>query len=270
MRKPKPHLDLVLTHVDDRFDTTMRDSIGADASRVLPLLDKHRFTFLIEDPATIWNLGPQRYHTIAGRYRALTPRTENLAIDLNIVDRYQNVYPTRQQTGTELFQLVHNASANFQRVALYFENSLLPPDLPFLSSAGAAASRSLQPEAKTLVNSIAGVGLPWSGGATVDDQPWPAGDKTTLWLPPGPHVVAPALEAPSARLVYLNGELKSARVVSTETIEFRYQSGPRAIAIFDRSPKRLQIDGVEQQIARAGPTTVVLPSGDHHVMVTVN
>ena len=35
----KPQLDLVLTHVDDRFDTGMRDAIGADAARVLPLLE---------------------------------------------------------------------------------------------------------------------------------------------------------------------------------------------------------------------------------------
>jgi hypothetical protein len=70
----------------------------------------HSFTFLIEDPATVWNLGAQRYQAIAERYRPLTPHTEKLAIDLNIVDRYQNVYPTKQQTGTELFQLVHQAA----------------------------------------------------------------------------------------------------------------------------------------------------------------
>jgi hypothetical protein len=34
-RRGKPDLDLVLTHVDDRFDTGMRDAIGADAARVL-------------------------------------------------------------------------------------------------------------------------------------------------------------------------------------------------------------------------------------------
>ena len=66
---------------------------------MLPLLDTHSFTFLIEDPATIWNLGPQRYPAIAERYRAAHPRTEKLAIDINIVERYQNVYPTKQQTG---------------------------------------------------------------------------------------------------------------------------------------------------------------------------
>ena len=33
------------------------------------------------------------------------PKPEHLAIDINIVDRYQDVYPTKQQTGTELFEL---------------------------------------------------------------------------------------------------------------------------------------------------------------------
>src|ERR1041385_8518000 len=33
VRRTKPYLDLVLTHVDDRVDTGMRDAIGADAAR---------------------------------------------------------------------------------------------------------------------------------------------------------------------------------------------------------------------------------------------
>ena len=99
LRRKKPHLDLVLTHVDDRFDPGMRDALGADASQVLPLLDAHSFTFLVEDPATVWNLGAQRYRAIAEKYQALTPHISKLAIDVNIVDRYQNVYPTKQQTG---------------------------------------------------------------------------------------------------------------------------------------------------------------------------
>src|SRR5208337_4339499 len=82
VRRQKPQLDVVLTHVDDRFDTGMRDAIGADAARVLPLLDSHSFTFLIEDPATVWNQGAQRYQAIAERYRPLTAPAEKLAIDL--------------------------------------------------------------------------------------------------------------------------------------------------------------------------------------------
>ena len=182
----------MLTHVDDRFDTGMRDAIGADAARVLPLLDTRSFTFLIEDPATVWHLGPERYPAIAERYRALTPHKDKLAIDLNIVERYQNVYPTKQQTGTELFQLVHRAAGSFARVALYFENSLLPPDLKLLPSAAAAVSRIERMGPKTVIDSAGGVGIPWKGGAKVDGQLWPAQDDETLWLPAGPHAVEPA------------------------------------------------------------------------------
>ena len=53
IRKTKPWLDVALTHVDDRFDPSMREKIGADTSKTLPLLAQHDFTFLIEDPATI-------------------------------------------------------------------------------------------------------------------------------------------------------------------------------------------------------------------------
>ena len=164
VRRERPHLDLVLTHVDDRLDTGMRDAIGADAARVLPLLSQHSFTFLIEDPATVWHLGASRYREIAQRYAALTPKRERLAIDLNIVERYQNVYPTRQQTGIELFQLVHQAASSFDRVALYFENSLLAPDLALLPSAAAAVTRVERIGEKLVVESPAGVGVPWKGG----------------------------------------------------------------------------------------------------------
>src|ERR1700741_4919793 len=101
------------------------------------MLERHDFTFLVEDPATIWNLGPQRYPQIAARYQPLTKRDDKLAIDINIVERYQDVYPTKQQTGTEWFELVHLAAKAFPQVALYFENSILAADLPLLSAAAA-------------------------------------------------------------------------------------------------------------------------------------
>jgi hypothetical protein len=266
-RRRKPHLDLVLTHVDDRFDPGMRDAIGADAARVLPLLDSHAFTFLIEDPATVWNLGPQRYTAIAERYRAITPHREKLAIDLNIVDRYQNVYPTKQQTGTELFQLVHQAAASFQRVALYFENSLLPPDLSLLPSAAAAVTRVEKVGPKTVIDSVLGAGLPWKGSAMVDDAPWPVADGETVWLPAGAHSVEPAAAAPGPHLLRLTADLESARAVDATTIEFSYQSSARAIAILDRAPLGLQVDGSNEPLQPAGPKTIFLPRGQHFVTI---
>ena len=267
-RQQKPHLDLVLTHVDDRLDTGMREAIGTDAARVLPLLDTHTFTFLIEDPATVWHLGPQRYESIAERYRALTPHRDKLGIDINIVDRYQNVYPTKQQTGTELFQLLHHAAGSFQRVALYFENSLLPPDLELLPSASATVTRIEKMGPKTIVDSASGVGLPWKGAALVDGQLWPAADEDTVWLPAGPHSVEPTDRPRGTRLLRLNADLRAARAVNATTIEFSYQTAARAIAILDRPPRRTQIDGAEEPLQRAGPNTIFLPRGQHVVTIT--
>ena len=268
MRRAKPHLDLVLTHVDDRFDTGMRDAIGADAARVLPLLDSHSFTFLIEDPATVWNQGPQRYGAIAERYRPLTAHREKLAIDLNIVERYQNVYPTKQQTGTELFELVHNAAVNFPRVALYFENSLLPADLALLAASSAPVTRVERIGQKLVVDSVSGVGVAWSGEAMVNGEPWPAADAATVWLPAGPHTIEEAPPQAGPHLLRLNGELKAARRVGARGIEFSYRSASRAIAVLDRAPATLQVDGADEKPSLAGASTLLLPRGQHVVTLT--
>jgi hypothetical protein len=268
LRREKPDLDLVMTHVDDRFDVGMREAIGADATHVLPLLDTHSFTFLIEDPATVWNQGPQRYQAIAERYRIITNHGDRLAIDLNIVDRYQNVYPTKQQTGTELFELVHNAARNFARVTLYGENSLLAPDLALLPAAAASVTRVERVGPKLVVESAHGVGVPWRGPAVVDGQPWPVRDAETVWLPAGVRSIEAAQIESGPWLVRLNGELKAARSVDAHTIEFTYQSAARAIAVLNRTPLKVEIDFVPATAIRGGPKTLLLPRGQHIVTLT--
>jgi hypothetical protein len=264
LRRSKPDLDVVLTQVDDQFDPGMRDAIGANARAVLPLLESQQFTFLIEDPATVWNLGAERYRAIAERYRALTKQTDELAMDINIVDRYQDVYPTKQQTGTELFELVHNAAANFRRVAVYFEKSLLPPDLGLLPFAAAGEGRIETEERKIVVEIPSPVGLRWRGPATVDGQAWPAQDDATIWLPAGRHIVQPGKARKGVRLLRLNGDLLGARSVGSDAIEFSYRSGARAIAILDRLPKRVRVDGMEKGTLS---NVLLLPRGQHAVTV---
>lgn len=266
VRRENPNLDLVLTHVDDRFDTRMRDLIGADAARVLPLLEQHDFTFLIEDPATIWNLGPQRYPQIAQRYAPLTPAKDKLAIDINIVERYQDVYPTKQQTGTELFQLVHLASEAFPRVALYFENSILQPDVALLPSAAAAVTSVEQTGGKLAVASKFGAGVPWSGAALVDGRPWPVRDAGVVWLPAGRHVVEVAQKDTSAHLLDLNAELRGANV-SAKGFDIAYQSNSRALARLERVPAKVELDGAPVKLQMIGDV-LVLPRGQHLLSVT--
>ena len=119
LRRDQPGLDLVLTYVDDRFDTTMRDAIGADSARALKLLDRYPATFIIEDPFTVWDLGPQRYTEIARRYRPLTSHWDRVGVDINVVERDQDVHPTRMQAGSELLQLIRASSESFTQVMFY-------------------------------------------------------------------------------------------------------------------------------------------------------
>ena len=264
-RAAHPDLDIVLTHVDDRFDTGMQDAIGADAARVLPLLKTRDFTFLVEDPATIWNLGPQRYTEIAKRYQPLTPRPDKMAIDINIVERYQDVYPTKQQTGAELFALVHVAAQAFPRVALYFENSILAPDLDLLPHATATVRSLTRRGNRVTIDSPLGVGLAWSGPALVDARPWMAQDHDTLWLPAGAHTVEPGGSPVATRLVDLNATLEAA-AETRGGMELRYRSEARALARFERKPVSLLIDGKAAQ-AVFEDDTLLLPRGEHTVAV---
>lgn len=264
VRRKRSSLDLVLTHVDDRFDTGMRELIGADAAAVLPMLERHDFTFLIEDPATVWHLGPERYSKIAEQYKPLTPKQEKLAIDINIVERYQDVYPTKQQTGIELFQLVHLASEAFERVALYFESSILKPDVDLLPAAAAAVRRFERRGSKVIIDSPRGAGVRWTGPALVNGRPWPILSDDTVWLPPGAHVVDAGAASPKLRVTSFNGNLRSAST-NASGIEISYSSSSRALATVDRRPEFVEIDGVIVKPEWFGETTLVLPRGQHIV-----
>ncbi len=266
LREVKPHLDLTLTHIDDRFDASMREKLGADAARVLPMLAQHDFTFLIEDPATIWNLGPQRYPQIAARYAPLTSAREKLAIDINIVERYQDVYPTKQQTGAEMFELVHTAANSFPRVALYFEYSISRHDLPLLSSAAAGVDKASQANGKLAVESRHGVGVSWTGPALVDGKPWPFASDTTVWLPRGAHSIEAASQKSPLRILDFNGDVTMAAVTPL-AIEFVYQSSARAMAVLERAAGHVAIDGVGQTPAMLG-NVLLLPRGQHLVTLS--
>jgi len=266
LRHARNYLDIVLTHVDDRLDTSMRDAIGADSAQLLPLLEHQNLTFLVEDPATVWNEAPQRYAEIARRYQPLTPRQDRLAIDLNIVDRYQNVYPTKQQTGAELFEVVHSAAGAFARVALYFENSILKPDLALLPASAAVVTRAEIIGPKLMIDSPRGVAMLWSGPALVDGAPWPVMNGAELILPAGAHSVEPGGALPDLRVTSFNGGLTSAEA-DEHSINLSYAAASRAIAILNRQPARVEVDGAAYTPEAAGPCAIFLPRGQHIVTI---
>jgi hypothetical protein len=270
MRETKPELDIVLTHVDDRFDTNMRDALGADAARLLRQLDTHEITFIIEDPATVWDLGPKRYAEIARRYAPLTPHHDRVGVDINVVERDRPVFPTQKQTGAELLQLFHVASESFAQVAFYAEQTVGVLDLPFLSPASAVVTQYRQRDGRIEVESPYGVGIRWNGPARVDGAVWPVQDGAIVWLPPGRHVVESAPAAPAVAVLDLNATLRSARLLDGG-IELAYSSRSRALVSVNRKPARLTIDG-RQALVEATPApndtyAVGLPRGEHLVVI---
>ena len=266
LRRNKPYLDLVLTHVDDRFDTTMHDAIGADAARLLNMLDHHALTFIIEDPCTVWRLGPKRYVEIAACYRPLTPRQDRLGVDINVINR-EHAYPTKQQTGVELAQLIHTAAKSFPTVMYYYTGSITPLDAPLLPVASAVVTRCEHSEGGLLIESPYGVGVRWPGSVTLDGQNWPVRDKERVWVPAGKHIVRPDTADLPTLVTDFTGNLENA-VTRLDGIEILYTSQSRAFAKLNREPTRLLVDGQETKLEVSGEYVVRLPRGKHTALIT--
>ena len=270
MRKELPHLDLVLTHVDNLLQPETREKIGADVRKVLPMMDQHDFTFLVEDPATAWASGAERYVKIAGQYAPLVKKAGRLAIDINVVERYQDVYPTKQQVGIELFREVHLASNAFPRLTLYFETSIRRTDWPLVGAAAAAIRSYTKSDGKWTIDAAQNLGLLWRGPALVDGAIWPASANGILWLPAGKHTIEPGGTEPLFRLTELNAELKSAWA-GNSSMEFTYESSARAFASFNKPIRKLLIDGVatDPKLWIFDETWILLlPKGQHLVSVS--
>ncbi|MBV9760575.1 MAG: hypothetical protein JO340_08425 [Acidobacteriaceae bacterium] len=263
LKVSKPYLDVVLTHIDDRFEPGIRDALGADVARSLPLIQARKSTLLVEDPATLWNLGPERYGKIAAKYRELTPDRSQIAVDINVVERYQDVYPTKKQTGVELLELVHQAAASFARVALYFENSLEKQDLALLPAAASTATVTRKNSNELQLDAPEPTRVAWNGPVAMDGKPWPLRNDRFVTAPPGAHTLAPASLAPALTISDFNGDLHSA-AATTQGVELAYSSRSRAVALLGSPVSSIEIDG--RPFWKPGPgaaSSVLLPSGQH-------
>jgi hypothetical protein len=264
----KPNLDIVVTYVDNIYDPTMREAVGADVTLMFDLMNRREFTLVLEDPGTVWHLGPRRYAELAKTYSGLTKHSGKLGIDINIIERDVTTFPTQKQTGSEFFQLFYNAGRNFQTVMMYSEQTMLPQDSKFVACSLAPKTeagfvdRELRIQAPMPVIYRSGFK---QGEFHVDGNLWPCADGEDLLLPAGSHSIWAAGDtgAKKPRLIKLNGNLQSARYAGDQAIEFSYNSIGRAIAIFDRTPKTLRID--DSSPATIASPWSMLPRGRHKI-----
>ena len=263
-RSRKPYLDIVLTHIDDRFEPGIRDALGADVARSLPLIQARKSTLLVEDPATLWNLGPERYSKLAEQYHALTPDRSHLAVDINVVERYQDVYPTKKQTGVELLELVHEAAVSFSRVALYFENSLEKQDLRLLPAAANTASERLDEAGVLTLDAAQTTRVNWTGAVEMDGKLWPLQNAHTILAPSGKHKFEASALQLGVAIADFNGEIRSAQG-GADRADVDYVSKSRALAVLGTAVSRVDVDGAKFAEPKAGEklSSVVLPAGEH-------
>jgi hypothetical protein len=263
LKSSKPYLDVVLTHIDDRFEPGIRDALGADVARSLPLIQARKSMLLVEDPATLWNLGPERYSKLGSKYQELTSDRSQVAVDINVVERYQDVYPTKKQTGVELLELVHEAAASFARVALYFENSLEKQDLTLLPAAATTATAAAPAPGQLQVEAPEPTRVAWQGPVSLDGKLWPFQSDRFVIAPSGKHTLAPAAGHPAVTISDFNGDIRSA-AANPAGIDLAYASRSRAVALLGSPVSAIEVDG--SPFWKAGsqnPASVLLPSGQH-------
>jgi hypothetical protein len=231
----------------------------------MPFLEAHRATVLVEDPAPLWSLGAARYAKLSTKWAELPLERSRIAVDINVVERYQNVYPTKKQTGTELFQLVHEAARSFSRVALYFENSLERQDLALLPAAAANAQLKENAPDEVTIESPRPVRLLWKGAAELDGKPWPFHDHASLLIPAGRHTVVAGITEPSVAITDYNGDLKTV-ITERDMVEFSYRNSTRTIVILAAPATSIEVDGAAYGSDRKG-NVLMLPAGEHVVAI---
>jgi hypothetical protein len=81
------------------------------------------------------------------------------------------------------------------------------------------------------------------------------------------HFVEPGAKAIELRMLDFNGELKSAKALASG-VEFSYQSSARALATLEKTPQKIEIDGVEVKPEMIG-NVLMLPRGQHLVTIAL-
>lgn len=276
LKKKKPHLETVVTVIDTIFDAPMKERIGVDTDRFIQLQQKYPFILEIEDPYTLWSLGPGRYKLIGERYRSLASRKQPLYIDINIVDRQGKVYPTTKQRGLELYQLLDSAGLYTDKVILYGSTTLEPSDMAFAPYAQ-TQDISVEETANghiTFNSAKQFLWETWTGDKRyyLDGKEWPCFSAGSVIIPAGRHTIRSLRRLKkygksSLRLEDINGKIMNA-TVHGKGFALEYESRERCFVTLNRSFRSLKVDGSAfkaRRMKNGSKTVLILPEGRHTI-----
>lgn len=272
IRKEKPYLRTTVTVIDSIADEGMREEIGVDTDAIAALQDKYNFLLQVEDPFTLWNLGPDRYKVIGEAYRNIISEEHELSIDINVIDRMGEVYPTSKQRGVELYQLINNAGRYTDKVILYSLATLEEDDMELVPYS-TACDISVGKIAKNEYATRADKRFIWrtdTSGKTflIDGKRWPFVSARGIIIPGGEHKLEVQDTENDSDLFIesVNGEISD--VIQGEHTSFCYSSEGRFYMIINRKPSQIEIDGHKFNpvvIEIGGKYTLCLPYGKHKV-----
>ena len=288
--RKKKGLEIVVTMLDSLHSPRIRRQIGVDSLELVKLMDRFPFTLQVEDPSEFWAASPERYREFGRTYRALVKDPARLMFDINVVaDRNvaSSELPSQLATGTEFARLLLAASAPTGRAAIYSEWTVTPQDWQWAGAVLASETRVTSYDGADVwkVDGPRAVALriPRDVRAIfLDGKQWPVVEEGSVLIPAGKHLLTfsrPSrlgswmdVEQLQARLHSISGELLDADV-TRRGLEFSYDSPGRCLAVFNKQPYRVRVDGREWSsvpLYSRGEWALVLPAGRHSVDVVAN
>jgi hypothetical protein len=276
-RTQKPYLQTTLTFVDSFFDPTVRERFAVDADRLLALEAKYDFAVNVEDPYTVWSLGPDRYRVIGEHYRPKLQPGTPFTIDINIADRMPPVRPLLRPRGLELYALVAAVAANTDYVTIFGVNTFLPEDMRLVPFVLGALPLKREPAEGAPFET--GRQLYWQTDtrgrtAYLDGQEWPCFSDSQVLIPAGGHTVSTRPRAPDAdpdalRIESVNGQVLAAERMGRR-VTLTYESRGRCYVTLNHKPATVLCDGApDLGKVSIGERRVclILPQGKHTVVM---
>lgn len=276
-------MEIIVTMLDSLHSKTLNRDTGVDSRLILSLMDRYPFTLQVEDPSHFWAEAPDRYQKFTETYLKLIKDRRRLMFDINVVpDRNieKSHSPTQTAMGIELAQTVIAARQASGRVAVYSEGTVPYPDIEALSRVLAHdailknLSNSWTVESKEAI--ILNAPGSWQN-YQVNGQVWPGWGEAAIVMPAGKHQISPVerkfqlmdKSILDIRLLRFSGDMDSL-MPTQQGFEFAYDSPLRTIALLNREPHDIQIDGRKadaQPVSNAGNWSIRLPSGKHRVEI---
>jgi uncharacterized protein YdaL len=279
-------MEIIVTMLDSLHSPTLRRDTGVDSPLIVSLMDRYPFTLQVEDPAHAWADPPDRYYAFAETYRKLVPDRKRLMFDINVVpDRNvaKSLAPTRTAMGIELAQTLVAARRACGRAAIYGEGTIPFQDLEVLSRVlahdahvqGRTGSWTVEADEALLVNAPG----PWQRHR-VDGRVWPGWGEGSVLIPAGAHRITTSASrfqlvdrsALDIRLLRFSGDLETLTPTG-EGFALSYDSRQRALALLNREPHAVRVDGQPyalQPVGYFGQWSIRLPSGRHTLEIVAD